>query len=133
MAGAVEEPRADIRRPPRNERSSEGGVMPLTVRCDNPELCPRPSRVPVEDAGFTTTAAPDTQSLPIHGGHCQVGRPVRGDAVNSACGQLTHASSETSGCSRERRDLGDDGVRHCRMKPWPKSLSMMVTNPFNVC
>src|SRR6188474_1643413 len=30
MAGAVEEPPADIRRPPRNERSSEGGVMPLT-------------------------------------------------------------------------------------------------------
>ena len=52
--------------------------MPLTIRCDNHQLCPRPSRVPVEDAGFTTTAAPDTQSLPIHGGHCQVGRPVRG-------------------------------------------------------
>jgi len=41
--------------------------MPLTIRCDNHQLCPRPSRVPVEDAGFTTMAAPDTQSLPIHG------------------------------------------------------------------
>jgi hypothetical protein len=45
--------------------------MPLTIRCDIHPLCPRPSRVPVEDAGFMTTAAPDTQSLPIHGDGCQ--------------------------------------------------------------
>ena len=26
--------------------------MPFTIRCDNHQLCPRPSRVPVEDAGL---------------------------------------------------------------------------------
>src|SRR5678810_852132 len=51
MVGAVEEPCADIRRPQHNERSSEGGVTPLTIRCDSHYLCPRPQRVPVEDAG----------------------------------------------------------------------------------